>query len=94
MGQLRVDVVADFGEQVSEFNLLGTGETNNSATIIGESVQGPYPALFVTSITPPTNSVFGSEAELLWTVLNSGNATLSNAISDRVYLSSDATLGR
>jgi len=91
VGQLSVTITTDSNHQMTEANASGTGESNNSATISAQSTLGAYPELSVTNVVVPASGLFNGTVPVTWTVSNSGNATLTAAISDRVYLSTDGT---
>jgi subtilase family serine protease len=85
-GSYYILVVADSANQQSE-----TDETNNVYAVAIEATS-PGVDLTILETTSPATIERGGTGTVSWTVTNLGNQAATGYWSDRVYLSSDATL--
>jgi hypothetical protein len=92
-GDLLITVAADSGNAVYEFNVGGTGESNNTNAIAATAALAPYPDLIVTNIIAPSIGFAGQTIQLIWSDLNQGSAAVTNSWYDQVFLSSSNTIG-
>jgi len=91
-GQIEVIVTADTSNQLLELNAAGTGEANNLTSTTVTSALTPDPDLRVSRlVVPPTGSV-GESISIVYSVTNAGPGTAAADWTDRLYLSSNATL--
>ena len=88
-GNFDITIKVDSANNITESNVAGTAETNNTTNSSFASLIADYPALSVATITVPPNLQLSVPFDVTWTVLNSGNAALAKSIRDRVYLSID-----
>ncbi len=99
-----LDVAIPFGISGDYFLLIRTDssnqvfEENNANNTISRplvvELEDPPADLIVDAITTPTNGFIGDSIDVTWRVRNDGTATTTvNSWTDRLYLSSDATLG-
>lgn len=86
-GSYILDIVSDYYGNVAEVS-----EANNSSPIAVTVTYPPTPDLQVANFTVPAGAVSGQTMVLSWVVQNTGAAPASNWY-DRVYLSTDGTLG-
>ncbi len=88
-GNFDITVKVDSANNITEDNIAGTAETNNTTISSFASTVADYPALSVASINVPPSLQLSVPFDVTWSVLNSGNAALTKSIRDRVYLSVD-----
>ncbi len=89
VGDFDVTIQVDSANNITESNLAGNAETNNATTSAFSSTIADYPALSVSQLNVPANVQLSVPFDISWYVLNSGNASLTKSIRDRVYLSTD-----
>ncbi|MCO5053866.1 MAG: Ig-like domain-containing protein [Verrucomicrobiae bacterium] len=85
VGQLQITVVVDAYNHQYEFNLEGTAESNNRASLTVTSVLATYPDLQVTELAvtnAPLHS--GDSVHLVWRDQNSGLGAVTNVFADRI----------
>ncbi|MCC6473479.1 MAG: Ig-like domain-containing protein, partial [Burkholderiales bacterium] len=92
-GELSIQIYADIGNALFEYNAAGTGETNNSADLVVASELADYPNLTVTAIQAPASAPAGSTVQVSWTTHNAGSATAAGGWSEQVFLSADDAVG-
>ncbi len=92
-GELLITVVADAQNTIYEFNLGGTGESNNTNAIPAVAALAPYPDLIVTNVITPLTAIAGQTIQLIWSDLNQGSAPATNAWFDQVFLTSSNGIG-
>ncbi len=92
-GDLLITVVADAASSVYEFNVGGTGESNNTNAIPAVAALAPYPDLIVTNIVAPLTATAGQTIQLVWSDLNQGSAPATNSWYDQVFLSNSNGIG-
>ncbi len=88
LGAYQILVETDFAND--QFELDETNNRRNSPTNVGTP---PLPDLIVDSITTSNLVVAGQSVIVSWVIKNQGTANASGTWSDRVFLSSDATIG-
>ncbi|MCA9191785.1 MAG: hypothetical protein KDB03_08485 [Planctomycetales bacterium] len=89
-GEQRIFVVTDFENVVHENNDIN----NRSQKFITVEFARPPADLIVDAVTLPTSLGVGAAANITWRVRNDGTAaTDQSSWLDRIYLSSDTTLG-
>jgi hypothetical protein len=76
VGTRRFTVTTDSGNAITEYNVSGTGESNNTATLDRVSALAPYPDLQVTglAVSPATGLRSGSAVTVQWNDTDTGNA--------------------
>lgn len=85
VGTLEIIVSADAFTQVTEANLAGTGEANNSAVATLVTTLDEYPDLLVTGITvEPATIASGTNMTIRWMTTNSGTTATAGAFYDQV----------
>ncbi|MBX3418456.1 MAG: carboxypeptidase regulatory-like domain-containing protein [Pirellulaceae bacterium] len=72
---------------------MGSGGMYPVAQRFGYSPKVLLPDLVINEIIIPSSANLGQAISMEWVVRNSGEATASGAVRDRVYLSSDSILG-
>ncbi|MCS6853203.1 MAG: hypothetical protein NZ523_00395, partial [Elioraea sp.] len=97
-GTLSITVTADLAPngttQIVEANAIGTGETNNAASLVVESRLRPYADLVATTLTAPASARGEAPITVGWTITNEGAAaTDAAAWMDAVILSRDEVIG-
>ncbi len=92
-GEFLITVMTDAGQQVYEYNAGGTGELNNTNSVAINAALSPYPDLIITNLTAPLAANAGQAIEVVWTDVNQGNAPITNAWFDQVFLSPANALG-
>ncbi|MEX2307284.1 MAG: CARDB domain-containing protein [Pirellulales bacterium] len=70
-----------------------TNEINNLASHTFELTLPPLPDLIVSDIVAPIEAFSGQSIPILWTITNSGDGDAVGTWVDRVYLSTDDTVG-
>jgi hypothetical protein len=93
VGNLSVMVTTDSQNNVAESNSGGTGETNNTSSIVAAATLAPYPDLQVGSLTTTPSSGLQSGQSLLlqWNDLNTGTAPTTGAFDDHVNVVNQTT---
>ncbi len=91
-GSLEVTVTTDTLNQLAEYNIGGTGESNNSNSTTFNSTLAPYPDLRVIALAanPPSGWSPGNVVAINWAVTNSGPANTSTSWVDRVIVRNDS----
>jgi Lectin C-type domain/Bacterial pre-peptidase C-terminal domain/CARDB len=92
-GRLQVEVTADVFHQIAEFNLLATGELNNTATNTVTSTLTAYPDLTVGNLQYPATGLPAAPVTLTYAVTNLGSGQAMGVWSEQVFLSSDNAIG-
>lgn len=92
-GGLLVSVAADTYNNVFEYNLGGTGESNNVRSVGVLSSLTPLPDLAVVSIAAPATAYPGVPFPVTYTLTNRGSVFAAGPWNDSVYLSSDTVVG-
>ncbi|HUW30400.1 MAG TPA: CARDB domain-containing protein, partial [Planctomycetota bacterium] len=88
-GQYWLIVRADINNALLESN-----EDNNVKVSDPMQIEmSPYPELSVVSITAPATANPGDQVSIQWKIRNSGNGDAVGSWTDRIYLSSDQTIG-
>jgi RHS repeat-associated protein len=68
-------------------------ETNNTGSASLSLALPPLPDLVVSNIVAPVEGLSGQQIEIAWAVTNQGNGDAAGTWTDKVYLSSDSTIG-
>ena len=75
-----------------EYNIAGTAQTNNTATVMAASAIAAYPDLQVESLGVVPSSLYSGEAVVLqWQDANTGNAATPGTWDDRVVVQNTTT---
>ena len=74
---MQISVTTDVTNIIAEHNLLGTGESNNAASVTVTSILAAYPDLIpsVPVATPGGSYTPGQPVTVTWTTSNAGNAS-------------------
>src|SRR5581483_11643710 len=91
VGTLGIGILADANNNVFEYNGGGTGESNNTNSLIVVSTLAAYPDLVVTNIVIPASINAGQAFTASWVDTNKGSAMAGNSWTEQVLLSSDGT---
>jgi hypothetical protein len=87
VGHLRFTVTADTLNSIFEYNPGGTGESNNTASVVVASSIAPYPDLQVISLdVQPAALGSGTNLTIHWQDTNTGNAPAAASWLDRVTI--------
>ncbi|MBU6399153.1 MAG: hypothetical protein KGS61_02445 [Verrucomicrobia bacterium] len=92
-GNLLFTVTADVFNSIFEYNASGTGQNNNTASLVRSSSLTPLPDLVITSITAPATAVTGQTLSGQFQLANQGLAPVTASLVQRVFLSSTPTIG-
>jgi hypothetical protein len=92
-GGLRFTVAADTYNSIFEYNPGGTGENNNSASIVRTSTLTPLPDLVITSLTNPASALTSQLLSGQLRVANQGLLDANADILQQVFLSTSPTPG-
>lgn len=88
-GSVQIFVQTDAYGNVPECSL-----DDNNTDARSTDAQGNFPDLSITSANNPSSAQLGSTASVSWNGINTGDAMQSaTSWADRVYISSDQTLG-
>ncbi|HND51949.1 MAG TPA: CARDB domain-containing protein, partial [Pirellulaceae bacterium] len=92
-GDLQIVVTTDYYNAQYEYNAVGTGESNNSATVTATSVIGQYPDLRVSNLRtqPATGLLSGGTVVVKWDDANAGNGPSSGSFGDRLTVVNTTT---
>lgn len=95
---LRIDLIDGDYFLIVVSDALSLVEESNEGNNVGASstialVTPPVPDLQVEDITVPVSAFAGETIEVSWFTSNNGDADATGIWDDRVYLSTDATLG-
>jgi subtilase family serine protease len=72
-----------------------SNEGNNQRTSVALTLTvPPMPDLVVSAIATPIEGLSGQQIEVVWTVTNQGTGDATGAWTDKVYLSTDASIGQ
>ena len=87
-GRISFTVTSDVANTISEDNILGTAESNNSASVEVVSVLAPFIDLTVSNVVPEPTSGWapGDTVTLRWTTTNAGNRATATGMSERVTI--------
>lgn len=89
-GSYQLVVTTDFYNYVTECEF----ETNNQMTGAAFNIENDLPDLRINTFDAPNAATLGSTFDVSWTGVNAGTAmTQATGWTDRVYLSSDQTIG-
>jgi subtilase family serine protease len=92
-GNLLFTVVADTFNNLFEYNPGGTGENNNSNSLIRFSNLTPLPDLIITGVTAPASALTDHAISVQFKVANQGLLAANGNVSQRVFISSTPTPG-
>jgi subtilase family serine protease len=99
VGDMEFRVEIDNQDSIPEYAGEARSESNNIGSIIETSTLAPYPDLVVSNIVAPISALSGESPSISWTITNFGDRDTGSASGgslgwhDRIYLSSDSTLG-
>ncbi|PYK60186.1 MAG: hypothetical protein DME21_11815, partial [Verrucomicrobia bacterium] len=92
-GDLLFTITADTFNNLFEYNSSGTGESNNSSSIVRSSNLTPLPDLIVTGLTAPASALTDHAISVQFHVANQGLLAADGNIGQRVFVSSTPTPG-
>jgi len=88
VGNLTIRITNDWYNEVYEYNVAGTAETNNEETLDAVSTIATYPDLAVQDleVTPSTDVTSSSTVQITWNDVNIGSESADASWSDRIVV--------
>lgn len=92
VGNIQVQVIADYYNSIYEYNTSASGENNNSATINFSSTIAAYPDLVAQNIAiSDADPLTGQTLTLTWDDVNSGNRSVNGGYYNNIRIVNSTT---